>query len=279
MQMPRPCQKPLTYRIGNVDERFGLSRQEVADAVAKGASIWNKAASRDLFREESKGAIEINLVYDYRQAAADRLKALSFKIDNTKGSYEDLKLRFENLKVEYEQKKAVWTGDLSGYNARIAAFNSENESARRQGDIPDHIYKHLLSEKAELDSFREQLQARKEDLMKSAETLSSMVVVINEIAGNLNLDVVNYNDTGNALGKEFCEGQYVVTGGKQSITIYQFGNYDRLVRILIHELGHALGLVHNETPGSVMYRLTLSDSPELAPSDIAALKARCNGFK
>lgn len=25
-RMPRPCQEPLTYRIGKVDERFGLSR-------------------------------------------------------------------------------------------------------------------------------------------------------------------------------------------------------------------------------------------------------------
>ena len=66
-------------------------------------------------------------------------------------------------------------------------------------------------------------------------------------------------------------------GGKQSITIHQFGNNDRLVRVLTHELGHALGLGHNETPGSVMYRLTQSDSSELAPSDISALKARCDG--
>jgi hypothetical protein len=39
-------------------------------------------------------------------------------------------------------------------------------------------------------------------------------------------------------------------GGKQSITVYQFGNYDELVRVLTHQPGRALGLGRNDTPGS-----------------------------
>jgi len=34
-----PCQEPLTYRIGKVDERFGLTRQEFAIAVSCSDSI------------------------------------------------------------------------------------------------------------------------------------------------------------------------------------------------------------------------------------------------
>ena len=51
---PRPCTEPLTYRIGKVDERFGLSPQEAADAVKKAALIGPKAASRTLLREPPK---------------------------------------------------------------------------------------------------------------------------------------------------------------------------------------------------------------------------------
>ncbi|MGZ3608143.1 MAG: hypothetical protein ACXU9J_09500, partial [Syntrophales bacterium] len=73
-RMPRPCQEPLTYRIGTVDAKFGLSRQEFADAAGRAASVWGKQYVRALFREEPNGKIEVNLVYDYRQEAADKLK-------------------------------------------------------------------------------------------------------------------------------------------------------------------------------------------------------------
>jgi len=82
-----PCQEPLTYRIGKVDERFGLSRQEFAIAVYMAAAIWGKPLSHELFREDHNGAIAINLVYDYRQEAADNLKKINFKISNTKDSF------------------------------------------------------------------------------------------------------------------------------------------------------------------------------------------------
>ena len=106
-RMPRPCRDPITYRIGKVDERFTLTRQEFKTIVNTAAAMWGKPISRDLFREDPNGTIEINLVYDYRQEATDRLKKLNYKIDYSKNSYEELKTRLENLKIEFEQKNAA----------------------------------------------------------------------------------------------------------------------------------------------------------------------------
>jgi archaellum component FlaC len=270
-----PCPEPLTYRIGKVDERFDLTRQEFAIAVDIAAAMWGKPFSHELFREDHNGTIAINLVYDYRQEATDNLKKLNFKINNTKDSYGELKNRLESLKSEYEQKNAALNVSFSAYNTRVHAFNAENKSWSRRGGASESVYKRSTSEKNDLNSLRENLQTQQDELKKLTDTINSLVIVINEIATNYNLDLVNYQNTGNILGHEFCEGFYECKNGKQSITIYQFDNDYRLVCVLAHEFGHALGLKHSEDQKAIMYRLIQSDIIELSADDITSLKARC----
>lgn len=274
---PRPCTEPLTYRIGKVDERFGLSPQEAADAVKKAALIWAKAASRTLLRESPEGLIEINFIYDYRQEATDKLKLLSYHIDNTKGSYDDLKNHLERLKREYDQKSSALSSDFSSHDARVNAFNNEAKTARQQGAMTETVYKRLTLKRETLHSLRDALQARQEELNRLIDTINNLVVAVNEIASNLNLDLVHYQNTGETLGREFHEGNYIIDKGKRAINIYQFSNSTRLIRVLSHELGHALGLKHSDRPEAMMYRLNQADSLELAQDDIALLNARCEG--
>lgn len=59
------------------------------------------------------------------------------------------------------------------------------------------------------------------------------------------------------------------------ITIYQYDNEYRLVRVLAHEFGHALSLNHSKSAEAVMYPLIRSDSLVLAADDIATLKEHC----
>jgi hypothetical protein len=275
VRTPEPCRKPITYRLGNVDERFNLSREEFQTAVNMAAAMWGKPFRRDLFREDSSGAIEIKLLYDYRQEATDRLKKLNFKIDRSKESYEELKLRLENLRAEYEQKKSGLNSDFNDYNAKVNAFNNEIESWNRRGEVPQSIHTRLRKEKDELVALSDNLHARQEEMKALVDTINSMVVVINEIASNNNLDVIDQQNIGNTLGREFCEGFYEYKNGKRSITIYQYDNEYRLVRVLAHEFGHALGLKHSKSSEAVMYPFIKSDSLELTADDIAVLKGHC----
>jgi hypothetical protein len=273
---PQPCQETITYRIGKVDERFGLARQEFAVAVNMAVAIWEKPLARELFREDPHGAIEINLIYDYRQEASDKLKKLNYKIDNTKSSYEELKARLENLKAEYGRRNNILASDSAIYNLRIDTFNKNVEYWNRHGGLVENVHKKLMQEKDELNSLREKLMVQQDELRRLVDTINSMVVVVNEIATNINLDLVNYQNTGDALGREFCEGFYEIKNGKQTINVYQFDNDYRLVRVLAHEFGHALKLNHSADPKAVMYRLIQSDKIELSSDDIAALQRRCN---
>ena len=132
-----------------------------------------------------------------------------------------------------------------------------------------------MKEKDELAAIIDNLRVRQDEMKTLVDTINSVVVVINEIATSNNLDLVDQQNIGNTLGREFCEGVYEYKNGKRSITIYQYDNEYRLVRVLAHEFGHALGLNHSKSGDAVMYHLIQSDSLELSPDDIAAVKSRC----
>jgi len=276
MRTTKPCQEPITYRLGKVDERFNLSREEFRTAVNMAAAMWGKPFHRDLFLEDRDGGVvEINLLYDYRQEATDRLKQLNYKIDRSKNSYEELKIRLENLKAEYEQKKSLIDNDFNAYNTKVNAFNAETESWNIRGGVPQSVHSRLMKEKDELVTLSDNLRIRQEEMKTMVDTINSIVVVVNEIASNSNLDLVAQQNIGSTLGREFCEGIYEYKNGKRSITIYQYDTEYRLVRVLAHEFGHALGLNHSKSGDAVMYHLIQSDSLELAADDIAALKDHC----
>jgi len=265
--------RPLTYRVGTVDERFGMTREAFGEAVSQAASLWRQAVPRELFREAPDGILEINLVYDYRQEAADRLKALSLKIDDTKGTYENLKARFEALKGESDQKGGSLAEAFAKYNARVAAFNAQAEAAR-QRPVSEEAFRRLDTERRELSEAKAGILREQEELKEATETLNSLAVVINGIAANHNLDLVDYNQTGRRLGPEFSEGEYLRKDGRRTITVYHFPSRDGLVRVLAHEFGHAKGLSHLENPQAVMHRLMRTESLELTPEDIQAMQAK-----
>ncbi len=147
---------------------------------------------------------------------------------------------------------------LTPTRTRVNAFNAEAESWNQRGGAPESIHLKLTKEKNELNALRDPLDVRREELKSLTDTINSLIVVINEIASNYNLDLVDHQNTGKTLGREFCEGLYEKKNGRQTITIYQFDDPDRLVRVLAHEFGHALGLEHSDNEEAVMYRLNRS---------------------
>lgn len=77
-------------------------------------------------------------------------------------------------------------------------------------------------------------------LNNQADMINSVARAINQLISELNLNVKKYNTTSGTNGEEFDEGEYVRDGAGERINIYQFANDTKLIRVLTHELGHAL---------------------------------------
>ncbi|MGZ6046654.1 MAG: hypothetical protein ACXWNW_19205, partial [Isosphaeraceae bacterium] len=73
---PSPCSRPIAYRLGQIDERFGLSSDEVLVALRQAGTVWERAAGRALFAYDAQASLKVTLVYDDRQQATQNRQRL-----------------------------------------------------------------------------------------------------------------------------------------------------------------------------------------------------------
>ncbi|MHB8830676.1 MAG: matrixin family metalloprotease [Patescibacteria group bacterium] len=276
--MPRlaPCQQPITYSLGNFDTRFGISKATFLKAVEQAEAIWEKPIGRQLFTYvEHGGALTINLIYDSRQAATVKLQNLGIVIRDDQASYDSLKAKFNATSATYQQKKAALDALIASYEAKKKIFDSEVAHSNAQGGASPPEYQKLKQEQNALNSLADQITADELSLNQLVDTLNSMVSVLNRLAKTLNQKIVNFNGIGLTSSGEFEEGEYTTGLNLNEINIYQFDNQPKLIRLLAHEIGHALGLPHIDNPQAIMYRLNNGVNEKLTADDLTLLKTQC----
>jgi len=270
-----PCQQPITYDIGSFDERFGISRTDFLNAINEAAQIWESPIGRQLFEYKAGGDLKINLIYDYRQEATVKLRQMGLIVSDTKASYDELKARYDALQSQIIRDKESLKIQEDAFQTRKDAYDKEVQYWNKRGGAPKNIYDQLAAEKAALDSELAQIQQLGDKINSEIDQINSLAVILNRLVATLNLNVANFNEINQERGGEFQEGVYISGPGGQEIDIYQFDDTNKLVRVLAHELGHALGLEHLDNPKAIMYRLNEAGNEKLTADDLAELKNRC----
>ncbi|MDP2930646.1 MAG: matrixin family metalloprotease [bacterium] len=272
-----PCAKPITYTVGSFDSRFDISENAFLAAIAKAEKIWEDPIGKNLFAYAPDGNLKVNLVYDFRQEATEKLRTLGIIVGNDEASYNELKSKYDVMQADYLEQK-------SAYDARVAAFLKRNNAYEttvaywnKRGGASRETYDQLNAEKASLSAEGRIISALMASLNAEASNINAIVVALNHLVAQLNLNVDRLNEIGQERGAEFQEGIYKSDANGAEIDIYQFDTDARLVRVLAHELGHALGLPHVSDPKAIMYRLNENTNESLTAADFAEIKALC-GF-
>jgi predicted Zn-dependent protease len=273
---PAVCAKPITYNITTFDSRFGISEKYFLNALAEAEYMWEKPLGRDLFLfSTSTGELKINLVYDYRQQATAKLASMNITVKDDKASYEKLKDKFDTLKVELAAAKNNYESRLEIFENRHKEYERQAEYWNSQGGAPKDIYDALSIERGELNLEADKLNILQKSVNQTVTEINSLAVGLNRLVSTLNLSVDQYNAVSGERGESFQEGVYQTDGVSQEINIYEFSSREKLVRVLAHELGHALGLGHIEDEKAIMYRLNQGNSLSTTETDIVALKQLC----
>lgn len=236
----RPCVHPVEYSIGSVDPRFGTSNEDLRRDLQAASDIWSNTLNRTLFVENDTDGLPINLIYDEREEIVRQGQSIAAQQDS-----------IDVLKQTLDDVHAFITKTENELNVEIAAINARGGAT--------------LKEQASIAAQQRALQSRIDQYNADAK-------ILNDRIKTLNAQVAQYNTT---AGHSFRAGEYISDASGKRINIYAYVNERQLKSVLAHELGHALGLDHNDDPTSIMYSETEDGSLTPSEKDIESLQELC----
>ena len=274
------CSEPLTYSIGEIDNRFLINQSYFKTILGEASAVWGDAFGRPLFQYAEEGEIRIELVYSEQQQLSDserqfrsRISALEQRILRMEGEYNRANSRFE-------EQVAAYRANAEQLDRRTRELNRWVENINRGGGFTEPELRDYENRKDLIDRERRQLQYSETELERQSRRLNERIEHLNERIDEKNLLIEEYNRTF-AGSERFTQGEYIEDQNGRSIRIYHYTDTDELRLVVAHEMGHAIGIDHVTNPQSVMYHLMDAQDRrklKLSPQDIRALESVCGPY-
>jgi Matrixin len=244
-----PCDEPISYRIGFIDERFGLSRAEVQEVAQRAAAVWITAAGKPLFEFDENGSLPINLIYSDQQQIITLRRSIRANVGGVRAEITRLKEQMSPLEGDYEAKKNAYQEAAASLRQRQADYNIRVGDINANGGASEDDAQSLKIERDNFFRLEMELGGKAKALDSEKEALNADISQYNELVRREHQGISALNAD---AGKEFLAGEYREQGRDREVNIFQFSSLSDLIVVIAHELGHALKLEHSSDASSLM---------------------------
>ena len=176
------CAKPITYKLGVVDPKFGLSDAEANSDIQASVNIWNNSYGKNLFTNSTDGQITVNFVYDQRSALNSQINSLQNQVNSSK--------------TTLSQQITNYESDVAAFNVMIVNFNKKVQQLSKEGKIDRATYDQLVAQQKELASEGQALNVRAKDLNLETVNYNSTLQNLNQNVNEFNQDIAQKPEEG-----------------------------------------------------------------------------------
>jgi hypothetical protein len=272
-RLQSPCARPIALRLGEIDDKFGLTRDETLEALRHAEELWERALGRTLFAHRATATVTVRLIYDERQQTTQARERLENSLRETRASHDAVGRSYAHVRMTYDGRARDFEARHAEYEERARAYNAQVQQWNARGGAPPEAQADLEAERGRLETMRRQLENDRAALEDFGASVKSLAEKGNAIAADHNRTATTFNAAYGAP-REFHKGEF---DGRE-ITVFEFHDIQDLTLVFAHELGHALGIGHVQDPAAIMHAVggeQVVDPLSLAPADVAALKAVC----
>jgi prefoldin subunit 5 len=266
------CPAPIAYRLGDVDERFGVTVPEAQKVLANAEAIWEVELGRDLFVYDETSEFAINFIYDERQQLASTEEEWRIELDAKEIESQQILSDVRRIAAEISADQEAFVIERERYETRLTAYNNQVAAYNSTGGAPKEEYAALQETQKVLAAELTKLLSTEADIRQRAEELNEFGETGNQLIELYNREVVQYNEIYGNI-EQYTQGDFK----RERINVYKFSDTTELTKVIAHEFGHALGVGHVEGEGSLMYYL-MAEQPEtilLSEEDKTAFIAEC----
>ncbi len=271
-RMSHPLDTRMRYRIGEVDPRFHVSKTQVENLAQQATEIWHQGTMKSLFVYDPNAKLAINLIYDQRQAESSARSQEIRILENSQQYTKSEKQKIQQLQSEIDFANLQLDQQKTNYQSKVDQYNQLVNQLNQSRQNLD------ANQRFQLDQQKNQLIIEQSQLKQQLDDYNQKINVLNQQVNQFNSVNQQYNQSVDQFNLRFQPRQFdkgVFDG--RSINIYEFSSDDDLRVTIAHELGHALGLKHNNDPKALMFPMMKEQDLQnfrLTQADLAMLNSR-----
>lgn len=276
-EQPEPCSEPLTLSVGEIDNRYTITVEELEQILIDVAALWSDAAGKELVQFSADGRIPVHLIYSDDQARSTMERQLNDRIESMRLELSVLEREYNRAQDRYDDRLDNYNMDARALQTDLNVLNNWVRQINEQGGFRDSQVRQLEQRQNQIENRTRELDRRRIFLSSEADELNRQLEHVNARIAEKNRAIEEYNRSFSGT-RRFTQGSFEWQGNQSRINVFHFNGLRELKLVLAHETGHALGIDHVDNPASVMYHLMGNQDVvniKLSAEDRAALFDIC----